>query len=48
VAAGARVRYHTLRSPDDEARWLTVESWDGGYVEVSIGSVWTVDSVTRR
>lgn len=48
VTAGDRVRYHTLRSPEDEARWLTVESWDGGYVEISIGSVWTIDSVTRR
>ena len=47
VAAGDRVRYHTLTSPDDEERWLSVESWDSGYVEISIGLSWTIDSVHR-
>jgi len=48
VSAGDRVRYHTLTSPDDSERWITVESWDSGYVEISIGRSWTVGSVTRR
>lgn len=48
VAAGDRVRYHTLRCPDDPDRWLSVESWDGGYVEISIGRTWAVSRPERR
>jgi len=47
VGPGDRVRYHTLTSPDDAERWLSVESWDSGYVEISVGRPWAVDAVTR-
>ena len=47
VAPGDRVRYHTLTSPDDDEGWLSVESWDSGYVEISIGRTWAVDVVPR-
>jgi hypothetical protein len=48
VAPDARLRYHTLTSPDDPDRWLSVESWDSGWVEISIGRAWTLDRVVRR
>jgi hypothetical protein len=47
VAPGDRVRYHTLTSPADVGRWLSVESWDSGYVEISIGRPWAIDLVAR-
>jgi len=48
VAPGARVGYHTLTSPEDTDRWLSVESWDSGWVEISIGRPWTIQRVNRR
>ena len=47
VAPGARVRYVTLRSDDDPDRWLSVETWDSGWVEISIGQTWAVERVTH-
>jgi uncharacterized protein DUF4178 len=41
VSPGDRVSYHTLTSPDDADGWLSVETWESGWVEISIGRTFT-------
>ncbi|HYB43959.1 MAG TPA: DUF4178 domain-containing protein [Candidatus Methylomirabilis sp.] len=45
VRPGATLTYQVLRSADDPQSWISVESWTGGYVEISAGREWVVDRV---
>jgi len=45
---GDTLGYQVLRSPDDPARWISVESWAGGFVEISAGRLWSVDAIVAR
>jgi hypothetical protein len=47
AGVGDRARYMTLTSADDPERWLSVESWEGGAVEVSAARPWRIDRVAR-
>lgn len=48
VEPGARMSYVTLRSENDPDRWLSVETWDSGWVEISIGQAWAVERIEHR
>ena len=43
VAVGDHLSYQVLRSESDSGNWLSVETWDSGFVEVSAGRPWAVD-----
>lgn len=46
--AGDTLSYQVLRSPDDALAWISVEIWAGGFVEVSVGRPWPVDTLVAR
>ena len=46
--AGDTLSYQVLRSPDDANAWISVETWAGGYVEVSVGCPWPVDKLVAK
>jgi len=46
--AGDALGYQVLRSPDDPGAWISVESWKGGYVEISAGRRWAIDKIVPR
>jgi hypothetical protein len=43
AAVGDHLSYQVLRSDSDLGNWLSVETWDIGFVEVSAGRPWPVD-----
>jgi hypothetical protein len=45
---GDTLSYQVLRSPDDAQAWISVETWAGGYVEVSVGRPWPVDKLVAQ
>ncbi len=45
AAPGDGLSYQVLRCPDDERAWLSVETWNSGFVEVSAGRLWPVDRI---
>jgi hypothetical protein len=45
VAPGDGLSYQVLRCPGDERAWLSVETWNSGFVEVSAGRPWPVDKI---
>jgi hypothetical protein len=46
-ARGDRAEYETLRCPQDDSRWISVERWIGGRSEVSAGRRWHIERVVR-
>ncbi len=48
AAAGDHLSYQVLRSDSDPGSWLSVETWDGGFVEVSVGRPWQVDRIVSN
>jgi hypothetical protein len=47
AAVGDRAEYETLTSADDAERWISVERWDGGAIEVSVARSWSIDRVVH-
>lgn len=45
AAPGDGLSYQVLRCPDDDRAWLSVETWNSGFVEVSAGRPWPVDKI---
>jgi hypothetical protein len=45
AAPGDGLSYQVLRCPDDDRAWLSVETWNSGFVEVSAGRLWPVDKI---
>src|SRR6266481_3465834 len=45
---GDTLSYQVLRSPDDAEAWISVETWAGGFVEVSVGRPWPVDKLVAQ
>ena len=45
AAPGDGLSYQVLRCPDDARAWLSVETWNSGFVEVSAGRRWPVDKI---
>ena len=45
---GDGLSYQVLRCRDDDRAWLSVETWDSGFVEVSAGRLWPVDRIETR
>jgi Domain of unknown function (DUF4178) len=43
--AGDTVSYQVLRCAEEPTTWISVESWAGGYVEISVGRDWPVDRI---
>ena len=42
---GDGLSYQVLRSQGDDRAWLSVETWNSGFVEVSAGRLWPVDKI---
>ena len=42
---GDGLSYQVLRSQGDDRAWLSVETWNSGFVEVSAGRPWPVDKI---
>jgi hypothetical protein len=45
AAPGDGLSYQVLRSQGDDRAWLSVETWNSGFVEVSAGRLWPVDKI---
>jgi hypothetical protein len=45
VQAGDTLSYQVLRSADDPGGWMSVECWASGFVEISMGRLWSVDGI---
>jgi hypothetical protein len=45
AAAGDGLSYQVLRAQDDDRAWLSVETWNSGFVEVSVGRAWPVGKI---
>ena len=48
VSPGDRLSYRTLTRPEDPDSWLSIESWDSGWVEISVGRTWATNRVVHR
>jgi hypothetical protein len=48
AAVGDHLSYQVLRSDSDPEIWLSVETWDSGFVEVSAGRSWPVDRIVSN
>jgi hypothetical protein len=48
AAPGDHLSYLVLRSENDPGNWLSVETWDSGFVEVSVGRPWPVDRIVSK
>ena len=47
ATVGDRAEYLTLTSSEDPQGWISVEQWEGGTTEVSVGRPWRIDRVTH-
>jgi len=47
ASVGDRAEYLTLTSSEDPQGWISVEQWEGGTTEVSVGRPWRIDRVTH-
>ncbi|HYR38644.1 MAG TPA: DUF4178 domain-containing protein [Methylomirabilota bacterium] len=45
AAPGDGLSYQVLRSQGDDRAWLSVETWNSGFVEVSAGRLWPIDKI---
>jgi uncharacterized protein DUF4178 len=45
AAPGEGLSYQVLRCPEDDRTWLSVETWNSGFTEVSAGRLWPVDRI---
>jgi len=45
AAPGDSLSYQVLRCADDGRAWLSVETWQSGFVEVSAGRLWPIESI---